>query len=240
MIIEKSLEDILRPLIEVDTSNPPGNNYRKICEIIKDQLEPIGCDIRFISAPKESMDELHKETEGLSGERVNLVATLKRGTGKVLVLNGHIDVVPATGKWMYPPFELTAKDEYWYGRGVADMKGALAGLIKVIQTLSTDQHWSGTIKLEAVCDEEIGGNTGTAFLHDSGIVTGDYFIVGDGSIEQITNAANGRLNIRVLLKGKSVHSSMNWRGINAIGKAGRLVNELERYNKILYNRKSKV
>jgi len=240
MIAESSLEAILKPLIETDTSNPPGRNYQRICEIIKEQLEPAGCEIRLLKAPSERIKKLVGEAEGVSGERVNLVATLKKGEGKVLILNGHIDVVPATGSWTHPPFELTREGKYWYGRGVADMKGALAGLIKIVSDLSSNKNWSGTAILEAVCDEEIGGYTGTAYLHDAGLVRGDYCIVGDGNINHITNAANGCLRFRVVLRGKSVHSSMNWLGINAIEKASRLIALLEEYNSTLHQRKSKV
>lgn len=38
-------------------------------------------------------------------------------------LVGHLDVVPAGGGWTHPPFELTRRGDFAYGRGVADNKG---------------------------------------------------------------------------------------------------------------------
>jgi succinyl-diaminopimelate desuccinylase len=240
MITENNLEAILRSLIEIDTSNPPGRNYRRICEVIKELLEPTGCDISLLRTPSERVKKLIEQGEEISGERINLIAKIKRGEGKTLILNGHIDVVPATGNWKHPPFELISEDDYWYGRGVADMKGSLAGLIKVVQDLSSNDNWKGTVVLEAVCDEEIGGYTGTAYLHDTGFVKGDYCIVGDGYANNITNAANGCLRFKVTVRGKSVHSKMNWRGINAVEKSSHLIGQLEGYNKVLNQRRSKV
>lgn len=240
MIDENSLEKLLRPLIEVDTSNPPGRNYTRIVKIIEQQLAPTGCEVQLVEAPENRVKELYKEVESVSGSRINLIASLRRGKGKTIILNGHTDVVPANGIWMYPPFKLSKKGRKWYGRGVADMKGALATLILVFKELADNPNWKGTIILTAVADEEIGGYTGTAYLHDSGLVKGDYCIVGDGDATHITNAANGCLRFRVTLKGKSVHASRNWLGVNAINKAAKLITRLEEYNDSLHNKKSKV
>ena len=239
-IDEASIEQILRPLIEVDTSNPPGKNYEKIVKIIEEQLAPTGCKIELPKPPQERVKELFRESEGVRGERVNLVATLDRGKGKTVILNGHMDVVPAPGAWTYPPFKLSKKDGMLYGRGVADMKGSLTVLILVFRRLAEDKSWKGKLVLTATVDEEIGGYTGLAYLFDEKLVKGDYCIVGDGAANNITNAANGCLRFRVSLRGKSVHSSMNWRGINAIDKAAHLITRLEEYNASLQKRKSKV
>jgi len=240
MMDEASIQLILQPLIEVNTITPPGKNYKKIANIVKEQLLPTGCDIKIIKTPEKRVRELHQETDGILGERVNLVATLTRGEGKSIMLNAHVDVVPVGTGWTYPPFTLSKKDEKYFGRGVADDKGTLAMLILVFKELARDPNWKGSIVLTATVDEEIGDYTGLAYLLDQCIVTADYCIVGDGSIEYITNASNGCLRIRIIVHGKSVHSSMNWMGVNAIEKAARLITRLEKYNKALHTRKSKI
>lgn len=240
MIDESMLEATLKPLIEVDTSNPPGKNYRPIANILKEQLASTGCEIKLVRTPKERVKELSKEVEGAVGDRVNLVATLDRGEGKTIILNAHVDVVPAGSGWTRPPFELTRTGREWYGRGVSDDKGPLAMLALVFRELAKASGWRGRIVLTATVDEEIGGYTGLGYLIDEGIIHGDYCIVGDGEIESISNAANGCLRFRVTLKGKSVHSSMNWRGINAVEKAAKLITKLEAYNKTLNTLRSKV
>ena len=240
MIDEAGIAAILSPLMEVDTSNPPGDNYEMIAKMIRDQLSSTGCEVKFEEPPDERVKGLISESEGASGRRVNLVASLERGEGKTVILNGHTDVVPATGDWKYPPFRLTKTHGEWYGRGVADMKGPLAALILVFREFATNNNWSGRLILTATVDEEIGGYTGLAYLMDEGLVKGDYCIVGDGASTHITNAANGCLRFRVSFKGKSVHSSMNWTGVNAIEKAAKLIVRLEKYNEDLFRVKSKV
>ncbi len=240
MIDETRIGDILRSFIEVDTSNPPGKNYDKIVKIIVEQLNSTDCEIKLLKVPQEKVKELIKESDEVAGDRVNLVASIDRGKGKTMMLNGHMDVVPAFGDWAYSPFKLSVKDGEWYGRGVADMKGSLAALIVVFRELAVKNSWKGRLILTATVDEEIGGCTGLAYLMDESLIKSDYCIVGDGNATHITNASNGCLRFKVDIRGRAVHSSMNWRGINAIEKAANLVTRLEKYNLSLYKRRSKV
>jgi acetylornithine deacetylase len=60
----------------------------------------------------------------------NVVGTHRprQATGRSLILNGHIDVVP-TGPldmWADPPFAPRIADGWMYGRGAGDMKAGLA------------------------------------------------------------------------------------------------------------------
>ena len=49
--------------------------------------------------------------------------------GPELMLNGHLDVVPAQGLWSSDPFEVKySEDGKLFGRGTADMKGGVAAM----------------------------------------------------------------------------------------------------------------
>jgi acetylornithine deacetylase/succinyl-diaminopimelate desuccinylase-like protein len=49
--------------------------------------------------------------------------------GKPILLMAHMDVVEALSEdWTTPPFELTEKNGYLYGRGTFDNKGGVAAL----------------------------------------------------------------------------------------------------------------
>ncbi len=157
-----------------------------------------------------------------------------------MILNAHADVVPVGEGWTYPPFKLTRRGREWYGRDVADDKGPLASLILVFNELAKNSDWQGKIILASTIDEEIGGHTGLSYLLDVELLKGDYCIVGDGVIENITNAVNDCLRFRVTIKGRSIHSSMNWLDINAIEKATKLIKRLAKYNAALHRLKSKI
>ncbi len=240
MIDEFNLETVLKSLIEIDTSNPPGRNYGRIIKLIEKQLSSSRCKVEIVETPKKRVKESISEARGITGERVNLIATLERGKGKTMILNAHADVVPVGEGWTYHPFKLTRRGREWYGRGVADDKGPLAVLILVFNELATNPDWQGKIILASTIDEEIGGHAGLSYLLDVGLLKGDYCIVGDGGIENITNAANGCLRFRVTIKGRSIHSSMNWLGINAIEKATKLIKRLVEYNADLNRLNSKI
>ena len=58
--------------------------------------------------------------------KINLLATLGRGTGG-LVLAGHTDTVPCDPEgWNSDPFTLVERENRLYGLGTADMKSFLA------------------------------------------------------------------------------------------------------------------
>jgi acetylornithine deacetylase/succinyl-diaminopimelate desuccinylase-like protein len=73
------------------------------------------------------------------GETAALVARYRgTGTGKPILLSGHMDVVAAQRKdWQRDPFTLVEENGYLYGRGTADMKTAV---VVLVQTLIRLKH----------------------------------------------------------------------------------------------------
>lgn len=95
----------------------------------------------------------------------NLVATQYFGEGETFAFAGHLDVVPTGPEhlWRCSPFSGDVIDECLYGRGVADMKGAIACFIVAIENLLT-RCSRGTLMLLITCDEEGEAEHGTAAL----------------------------------------------------------------------------
>lgn len=76
---------------------------------------------------------------------------------KMLAIAGHIDVVPATGEWNTPAYELCEKDGILYGRGVADDKGPIAVALKLLKKLKDENFDLGMrLRLIVGCNEENG------------------------------------------------------------------------------------
>ncbi|KGJ97536.1 succinyl-diaminopimelate desuccinylase [Colwellia psychrerythraea] len=95
----------------------------------------------------------------------NLIATQYFGEGETFAFAGHLDVVPTGPEhlWRCSPFSGEIIDECLYGRGIADMKGAIACFIAAIESLLT-RCSRGTLMLLITCDEEGEAEYGTASL----------------------------------------------------------------------------
>ncbi len=82
------------------------------------------------------------------------------GDGPVLLLNGHVDVVPPgdAALWSDPPFEGVMRNGRIRGRGALDMKGPLmAGLFALRALEAAGAPLAGTVRLQSVVGEEDGG-----------------------------------------------------------------------------------
>jgi len=101
--------------------------------------------------------------------RGNLIARVK-GTGakRPLLLLAHIDVVPTAGQpWTVPPFRLTEKDGYLYGRGVNDDKGMAAAIVAIgIEAQQRKTPLSRDLIVALTAGEETGGFAGVGWLVD--------------------------------------------------------------------------
>ena len=67
-----------------------------------------------------------------ASKRINVAATLRgKGEGRSILFNGHTDVVPAGPRelWKKDPFGGEFDGTSIWGRGSADMKGALASMV---------------------------------------------------------------------------------------------------------------
>lgn len=145
----------------------------------------------------------------------NLWAT--RGSGAPLtILAGHTDVVP-TGpleQWQSDPFTPEIRDGVLYGRGAADMKSGLAGMICAVERLiDSAANLPGTLAFLITSDEEGLALHGTRYvvkvLAERGIRP-DYAIVGEASSnavlgDRIVVGRRGSLNGTLTVHGKQGH-----------------------------------
>ena len=100
------------------------------------------------------------------GEVHNLWAHHGQGD-PVLVFAGHTDVVPPgpESEWHSPPFTATIKDHHLYGRGSADMKGALAAMVVAAETfIAMHPDHPGSVAFLITSDEEGLAQDGTQKL----------------------------------------------------------------------------
>jgi acetylornithine deacetylase len=156
-----------------------------------------------------------------------------------LVLNGHLDVVPAEpAEWSSDPFEPVwgAGDEAERGgeggtrdgagetltaRGAADMKSGLAACVGAAVDIregvadgSIDLPPSGLrLVVEAVASEEDGGyGAATAALASLFPFERDAAIVAEPTELRPVVACEGSLMARLEIDGRSAHAATRWRG----------------------------
>ncbi|KAF7775612.1 hypothetical protein Agabi119p4_4005 [Agaricus bisporus var. burnettii] len=98
----------------------------------------------------------------------SLVYTLEGSSSdlKPFMLMAHMDVVPALtalDHWTYPPFEGKIDGDWLYGRGAADCKNNLIGILSALEHL-LESGWKPrrSIVLAFGQDEEISGHYGAA------------------------------------------------------------------------------
>ncbi|UFM64305.1 acetylornithine deacetylase/succinyl-diaminopimelate desuccinylase family protein [Paracoccus sp. MA] len=226
--IENRRDDLVRltrDLIRIPTLNPPGRNYREICEYLQARLAPQGwaCElIRAHGAPGDSE----------AFPRWNLVAR-HRGDppGECVHFNSHHDVVEVGHGWSRDPFAAELEGGRIYGRGACDMKGGLAASIIAAEAfIALYPDHPGQIEISATADEESGGFGGVAYLAEQGAFAhvGHVIIPEPLHKDRICLGHRGVWWAEIETHGRIAHGSMPFLGDSAIRHMGAVLEEMER------------
>jgi succinyl-diaminopimelate desuccinylase len=242
---KKNLVDLTYRLVSIDTTVPPGLNYPKISQVLASELKDLGVRPSVSYIPEAALQRRVSPEVGLKGPRPNTYATLKgEGEGPWILLNGHVDVVPADPSgWSHDPFEPTIKNGKIYGRGAADMKGSNACQIFSMKALvESDAKFRGRITPTFTTDEEVGGYSGVNFLVDKHVITKDvdYCLSTDSGIEALHVASLGDAEYLITVHGKTAHSGRGWTGVNAIEYGASLIEDLKRLGVEISKRRSRI
>ncbi len=161
----------------------------------------------------------------------NVVAVL-RGTGRGpdVMLNGHLDVVPAgdVTNWLpYEPFSAVIDEKRnIIGRGVCDLKAGLAVqffTLKVFkEAVDSGLEIPGDIVFTAVVHEEAAEMLGMEYLFEKTMpeynINCDLVFLCEPSSNDLALGHRGKVEIVVRTKGKTAHSSQPELGVNALEK----------------------
>jgi putative selenium metabolism hydrolase len=152
------------------------------------------------------------------------------GSGPVLLYNGHMDVVGVGDEstWTYDPFGAEIRDGVLYGRGAADMKGALAAMVYGVKALlDRGVILRGELYLTGAVQEEPCEGLGMRVLFEEEGLLADYVLIGEATNLQISRGQRGRMEVKVTVRGRSCHASAPHRGDNAIYTATRVIFGIE-------------
>lgn len=216
---ESRLLSTLKELIAIESVNSSlvqgGSGESEIARFIGDRLERIGLEVQY---------------QPLGQNRQNVVATLRGGDdgGRSLMLNGHTDTVGTSGMET-PALMATYRDGKVYGRGAFDMKGGLAAIISVAESLADAKtELRGDLVLAFVADEEYASMGTEALTKEYGA---DAAIVTEPTNLDVIVTHRGFAWANVDVFGKAAHGSRYDVGVDAIAKAGKFLVALEQMDR---------
>jgi succinyl-diaminopimelate desuccinylase len=172
----------------------------------------------------------------LCGAVSNVLLTRGHGSPSLWFL-GHTDVVPPGPEelWTFLPFHPDEKDGELFGRGVADMKGAVAAMVVALETF-VRQHpdHGGQIGLLLTSDEEgeaVDGIVRVAEELERRGTRPDYCLVGEPSSrdalgDTVRVGRRGSIHLRLRVNGVQGHTAFPENLDNPVHRVAPLLKEL--------------
>lgn len=191
-----SLREMLEALIatpSVSSSQPDRDmSNGPLLELLADWLRGIGFEVEIAALSQHP-------------GKANLIATLGRGPGG-LVLSGHADTVPFDAHlWQHDPLRLTEDGGRLYGLGTADMKAFFALAIEAARELSA-ADLQRPLMILATADEESAMH-GARALASAGRQLGRYAVIGEPTGLRPVRQHKGVMGEAIRLVGRSGHAS---------------------------------
>lgn len=188
---------------------------RDICAIpsMDSQIGPVGERIQQ-EMRKLGYDEVRFDKMG------NTIGRIGNGS-RVIVFDSHIDTVGIGDRsaWQWDPFIGKVEDGILYARGACDEKNSTPGMVyglAIARDLGLLDGWTAYYfgNMEEWCD----GIAPNSFVVADPQVKPDYVIIGEPTKMQVYRGHKGRVEMKVVSKGKSAHAASNHVGDNAIYK----------------------
>jgi acetylornithine deacetylase len=224
-------------LIKIQSVNPkyPDGDAEKFLggekecnQFLARQLSDFGCEIDLFEKLRD---------------RTNLVGKFKgHGTGRSIILNGHIDTVPfgKVEEWIgKDPLSGKVIDGKLYGRGACDMKSGIAAMCKAVEAISrSGMSLKGDVTIESVVGEETMDHLlGTTATVERGYRANAAIVCEPTSLclEPVTT---GVLLLTISVEGKAAHTTSRDQmirpggggdeiGVNAIEKGVKVIEALQ-------------
>ena len=189
-------------LIDVCSIDSIWGKERELAEFLAGQLRAWGCDDVELVESRPDRPSVGARLRG-------------NGTGRSLVLNGHLDIYELSEDWTRDPFDAALHDGKVYGAGIADMKAGTAAAAAAVRRIAADGHrLGGDVVFQGVsCHFE--GGIGTRSLCAAGFV-GDAAIDCEPSSNTIGIAHRGAAYLKITTRGRQAHTTYKHLGVNAI------------------------
>jgi acetylornithine deacetylase len=217
--------DLFRALVRIPSeTHPPSGDEGPAQRFVAERMRELGLDVDVFEPWSVPGVESHPGWwPGLDySDRPNVVGRWSgRGGGRSLILNGHIDVVPAgdPARWSHDPYGAEMVDGRIFGRGTADQKIGIAAMLMAVACLrGAGLTPAGDVLLESVVNEELGGYNGTVACCANGYAA-DAAVVTEASEFNVAAAAKGGQVYSLTVPGRSFHHAMWEQGASALDHA---------------------
>jgi putative selenium metabolism hydrolase len=193
---------------------------REICAIpsMEGKIGPVGERIAG-EMRKAGFDEVRFDRMG------NILGRIGSGPRKI-VYDSHIDTVGVgdPSGWQWDPFEGKVENGILYARGAVDEKGSTPGMVYGL-ALARDFGWldGWTAYYFGNMEESCDGIAPNSFVEVDPKIRPDYVVVGEPSELRVYRGHQGRVELKVVAKGRSAHAGKNYLGDNAIYKMATVV-----------------
>jgi succinyl-diaminopimelate desuccinylase len=204
-----------RGLVQIPSVNPPGD-VREAIAYCEGPLREAGFVTEIVS-----IDETMP----------SLIAWIGGGDGPTLAFNAHVDVVPIGERsaWTHDPFGAEIENGRIYGRGAGDDKASVAAQVMAgIAVARSGVELKGTLIVNEVADEESGGYHGARYVCEADLITPDYVIVGEQTLNEVALGEKGSSPTIVRVHGRTAHGALPWEGANAIEAMAEIIVALRR------------
>jgi acetylornithine deacetylase/succinyl-diaminopimelate desuccinylase-like protein len=230
--------EFLAELVKVASDNPPGD-CAPHAQRARELLEQLGFNVEAHPVPPSRVDAAGMKSV------TNLMVRHGFGSGPVIALNAHGDVVPPGLGWQSDPYgaiiQGSGAGATMIGRGVAVSKSDFAtysfALLALKAAVERGLALGGTVELHFTYDEEAGGSLGPQWLLEQQLTKPDAVIAAGFSYSVVT-AHNGCLHLEVTVTGKQAHAAMPQTGIDALEGAAAILAGLYAHRAELANVRS--
>ena len=211
---EKNIVNFARDLVRIPSfSGQEGNLVKRVAK----EMKKVGFD-------KIKIDKMG-----------NIVGFIGKGKKKIM-MDAHLDVVGVGDRaaWKIDPFAAVFKNNTIYGRGATDQKLSMASMVyagKLIKDLKLYNDF--TLMIVGSCQEEDCDGLPLLHIINKEKIKPDYVVLTEPTNLAVYRGHRGRMEMKVVVKGKSCHASAPERGDNAVIKMTRIAQEITALNKKL-------
>jgi acetylornithine deacetylase len=187
-------------------------------QVVAAELDRLGFEVTALNVPEEVADRVPGGVaQAAYAGRPDMLGRINPGASPSLLLNGHVDVVPADpGTWTSDPFTPVRRDGWLIGRGAGDMKGGFAmGLLAVAALRrAMPDAIAGELGFLSVIEEECTGN-GTLAACQQGVL-GDAVVLLEPTDLGLLLGGTGVLWADVEISGVPAHAEAADRAVNPV------------------------